>query len=187
MSAPVKDGIQAFADEVTLIRHEIEKLQRTSLDRDEASDLHGHFMRDIEDLRETFSDTHEAFRGALEAHREEITREATGAATKAAQEAVEDIRKDLAAEREKLAQSASEARRATRRFSGGVWTFGGLMLASGLLLGGVGHFWMQGRADAQMFGEYPAIYCESAGGRRMETQAWEICGVPIRRKENTGE
>ena len=182
MSEPVKDGIQAFADEVTLIRLDIEKLQRTSLDRDEASDLHGHFMRDIEDLRETFSDTHEAFRGALEAHGDRIAREATEAATQAAQEAVEDIRKELVVERVKLAESAGEARREAWRWFGGFWVWLASVGATGALLGALAAFWVGGEISAREFGDYPGIFCGGAGGQRIEQDNGGVfCAIWIRR------
>ena len=48
-------------------------------------------------------------------------------------------------------------------FGGGLAVFGGIA-ALGAVLGALGHFWLQGRADARAFGEHPGIFCEGAGG-----------------------
>ena len=47
----------------------------------------------------------------------------------------------------------------------------GGLVALGALLGALGHFWLQGRADARAFGEHPGIFCEGAGGELMTSPA----------------
>lgn len=80
-----KDPFQILADELTLIRKDMDHLQRTSLDRDEASELHGYFMRDIESLRKTYNESPEVFKNALKANRDQMARMASQAATEAAE------------------------------------------------------------------------------------------------------
>ena len=130
-----KDGIQAFADEVTLIRHEIDRLQRTSLDKDEAEALHRIVSQAVSDMRKATREAPQALQSALRDDRDQMAREATVAATSAAQEAVGGIRAELIAERDRLAQSAAQARRAALRFTGGIWTLLAAVLATGLFLG----------------------------------------------------
>lgn len=130
-----KDGIQAFADEVTLIRNEIDRLQRTSLDKDEAEALHRIVAEAVADMRQATGEAPEALRSALKDDRDRMAHEATVAATRAAEKAVEDIRKELAVERDRLSQAASGARRAALRFSGGIWTLLAATLGLGAFLG----------------------------------------------------
>ena len=130
-----KDGIQAFADEVTLIRHEIDRLQRTSLDKAEAEALHGILAEAVADMRRATGEAPQAIRSALKDDRVRMGREAAAAAASAAQEAVRGVRAELCAERDRLSQSASEARRAALRFTGGVWTLLAATLGLGAFLG----------------------------------------------------
>jgi len=130
-----KDGIQAFADEVTLIRNELGKLQRTSLNKDEAEALHQIVAQAVADMRKATREAPQALQRALKADRDRMAREATVAATSAAQEALDGIRAELAAERDRLSQSASQARRAALRFSGGIWAILAAVLVTGLFLG----------------------------------------------------
>ena len=56
-------------------------------------------------------------------------------------------------------------------WSGGVFAVAGGLVALGALLGVLGHFWLQGRADARAFGEHPKIFCKGAGGELMTSPA----------------
>lgn len=130
-----KDPFQILADELTLIRKDMDRLQRTSLDKQEAEALHGIVAKAVADMRRATEEAPQALQGALKADRDRMAREASVAATRAAQEAVEGIRAELTAERDRLSQSASQARRSALRFSGGIWTALGAMLATGAFLG----------------------------------------------------
>lgn len=177
-----KDPFQILADELTLIRKDMDRLQRTSLDRDEASDLHGHFMRDIEDLRETYTESPEVFKRALKVDRDQMALNATKAAREAAEVALGDIRKELAEERQKLSQAAGEARREAWRWFGGFWVWLASVGAAGALLGALAAIWITGRGDAAAFGNFPGIYCTSAGGSVVEMDnGGRYCGVWINR------
>ena len=177
-----KDPFRQLVDEITLIRDEVASLRRTSLDRDEASELHGYFMRDIESLRETYSESPEVFKDALKADRDQMARTASQAATEAAERVMGDMRDQLNQERLKFSQAAGEARREAWRYFGGIWVWAGLLLSLGAILGGSGVFWTQGRADAKEFARYPGVYCSAAGGNMIETGdgSWVYCAVPVR-------
>ena len=182
-----KDPFQILADELTLIRKDMDQLQRTSLDRDEASELHRYFMRDIEELRETFSETHEIFRETLMEHRDQIARDATEAATQAAQGAVKDIRAELVTERTNLSEAAGEARREAWRWFGGFWVWLASVGAVGALLGALAMAWIGGTISARDFGDFPGVFCASAGGQVIEqNNGSSFCAVWIKPPPETG-
>lgn len=130
-----KDPFQLLVDEITLIRGEVASLRRTSLDKEEAEALHGIVARAVKDMRKATSETPAALQDALKADRDQMAHNATVAATQAAQSTLEGIRAELAVESEKLSQRAREARRATLRFSGGIWTLLAATLVTGAFLG----------------------------------------------------
>jgi ElaB/YqjD/DUF883 family membrane-anchored ribosome-binding protein len=130
-----KDPFQELVDELTALRRSIEHIARTSLDKDEAEALHQIVADAVSDMRQATKETPQALQSALKADRGQMAREASVAATRAAQEAVEGIRAELTSERDRLSQSASQARRAALRFSGGIWTALGATLATGAFLG----------------------------------------------------
>ena len=163
-----KDPFQILADELTLIRKDMDHLQRTSLDRDEASELHGYFMRDIESLRETYAESPEVFKDALKADRDQMARMASQAATEAAERVMGDMRDQLIQERLKLSQAAGEARREAWRWFGGFWVWLASVGTAGALLGVLAAFWMTGRGDARQFGSFPGIYCGNVVGQVIE-------------------
>ena len=74
--------------------------------------------------------------------------------------------------RPRASQAAGEARREAWRWFGGFWVWLASIGAAGALIGALAVFWLQGRADAKAFGQYPSIYCTTAGGafadQRME-------------------
>ncbi|SDM01131.1 hypothetical protein, partial [Paracoccus chinensis] len=73
-----------------------------------------------------------------------------------------------------------EARRQAWRYFGGFWVWLASIGAAGALLGALLVFWLQGRADAREFGQYPRIYCLSAGGQiATNPEGRRFCGVWI--------
>ena len=160
-----KDPFQILADELTLIRKDMDRMQRTSLDKDEAQALHQIVAEAVSDMRRATKETPQALQSALKADRDRMARNATQAATEAAERVLGDIREQLAQERQKLSQAAGEARREAWRWFGGFWVWLASIGATGALIGALVVFWLQGRADAHKFGEHPRIYCTSAGGQ----------------------
>ena len=159
-----KDPFQILADELTLIRKDMDRMQRTSLDKDEAQALHQIVAEAVSDMRRATKETPQALQSALKADRDRMARNATQAATEAAERVLGDIREQLAQERQKLSQAAGEARREAWRWFGGFWVWLASIGAAGALIGALAVFWLQGRADAKAFGQYPSIYCTTAGG-----------------------
>lgn len=166
-----KDPFQILADELTLIRKDMDQLQRTSLDKDEAKKLNQIVTAAVLKMAKTAEDAPGDIQEALEADRDQMARSATQAATRAAESAMAGIRHDLDNERAKLSQAAGEARREAWRWFGGFWVWLVSMLATGAIIGALGMTWMQGRGDANEFGQYPRIYCNSAGGEDLSNTA----------------
>ena len=160
-----KDPFQILADELTLIRKDMDRMQRTSLDKDEAQALHQIVAEAVSDMRRATKETPQALQSALKADRDRMARNATQAATEAAERVLGDIREQLAQERQKLSQAAGEARREAWRWFGGFWVWLASIGAAGAIIGALAAFWITGRGDAKAFGQYPRIYCLSAGGR----------------------
>ena len=118
MSGRVKDPFQELVDEITLIRQDMGRLQRTSLGKDEAKALNGHVAQALAQMKAVAgqmstaaSEAPQAVRTAVRHDLLQVDRNASQAASRAAQEAVEGVRKHLDAERLRFAQAAGEARR----------------------------------------------------------------------------
>lgn len=159
-----KDLFQVLADELTLVRHDIAKLQRTSLDKEEAEALHAIVAKAIKDMRQATAEAPQALQKTLKADRDRMARDAAQAAREAAERVMGEIRGQLQAERLHFAQSAGEARRAAWRSFGGFWVWLLSMLATGALMGALGAFWIMGEDNAKAFGRYPSLHCTGAGG-----------------------
>ncbi|MDO5758915.1 MAG: hypothetical protein Q4P24_15845 [Rhodobacterales bacterium] len=130
-----KDPFQILADELTLIRKDMDQLQRTSLDKDEAKTLHEIVAEAVEDMHQTISAAPETIQSVLAADRNQMARNATQAATEAAERVLGVIREQLTQERQSLSQAAGEARREAWRWFGGFWVWLASMGATGVALG----------------------------------------------------
>ena len=179
-----KDPFQILADELTLIRKDMDQLQRTSLDKDEAEALHQIVAEAVSDMRRATKETPQALQSALKADRDRMARNATQAATEAAERVLGDIREQLAQERQRFTQAAGEARREAWRWFGGFWVWLASVGAAGALLGALAAFWITGRGDAREFGQFPSIYCGTAGGQVVEQDnGSSYCAVWINRPD----
>jgi hypothetical protein len=130
-----KDPFQILADELTLIRKDMDQLQRTSLDKDEAKKLNQIVTAAVLKMAKAAEDAPGDIQEALETDRDQMARSATQAATRAAESAMAGIRHDLDNERAKLSQAAGEARREAWRWFGGFWVWLASMLATGAVIG----------------------------------------------------
>ena len=130
-----KDPFQILADELTLIRKDMDRLQRTSLDKQEAKDLHSFLTEAVFEMHRDMEKAPEAVRSALKVDRDRMAQKATESATEAAERVLGAIREQLAQERQRLTQAAGEARREAWRYFGGFWVWLAAMLATGVVLG----------------------------------------------------
>jgi len=176
-----KDPFQILADELTLIRKDMDQLQRTSLDRPEAEALHETLVQTVARMERAAQEAPQTLKSALRADRDQIAQNATHAATQAAESAMSGIRHDLDNERAKLSQAAGEARREAWRWFGGFWVWLASMLATGALLGALAMAWIGGTISARDFGDYPGVFCGSAGGQVIEREdGSSYCAIWIR-------
>ena len=131
----VKDPFEILADELTLIRKDMDKLQRTSLDKDEAKTLHKVVANGVKQMNESGATVQEAIDRRLVA----VAAVVRDSASEAAESAVRDLLSKNHAETLKAAQSlsqaAGEARRQAWRYFGGFWVWLTSMLATGIILG----------------------------------------------------
>lgn len=134
-----KDTFQILADEITLIRHDMERLQRTSLNKDEAKALSQEVAKGVKQMANAAPAVYEAISSRLDLAIDRIRREAVSA--------------------------AREARREAWRYFGGFWVWLASVGTAGVILGLLMAFWMTGRGDANQFGQHPGIYCSTAGGQ----------------------
>ena len=130
-----KDTFQILADEITLIRGEMQQLRRSSLNKDEAQSLNELVVEAVDKMTGAAIAAPRAIRDDLKADRDQTARRAIESATAAAQRAVEGVRGQLEAERREYADCLSEARRAARRAKLLSWPIVAALLATGALLG----------------------------------------------------
>ena len=177
-----KDPFQELVDELTALRRSIEHIARTSLDKDEAKKLNQIVTAAVLKMAKATEDAPGKIQGALEADRDQMARSATQAATRAAESAMAGIRHDLDNERAKLSQAAGEARREAWRWFGGFWVWLASMLATGAVIGALAMAWIGGTIAARDFGEYPGLFCVSAGGQVVERDdGSSYCAIWINR------
>jgi hypothetical protein len=161
----IKDPFEILADEITLIRRQVDHLQRTSLDKEEAEDFNTAIIEFLDKLAHVPKNLHQAMQRDLAQTALDVRAHAVEAAQSAAREAIEKSHAESLKAAKILSQAAGEARRQAWRYFGGFWVWLASIGATGALIGALAVFWLQGRADAHKFGEHPRIYCTSAGGQ----------------------
>lgn len=180
----LKDPFEILADELTLIRKDMDKLQRTSLDRDEAKALHKVVADGVKQMNAVGPEVQEAIDRRLLA----VAAVVRDSASEAAESAVRDLLGKNHAETLKTAQSlseaAGEARSAAWRYFGGFWAWLASVGALSALVAVLATIWITGRGDAREFGRWPAIYCVSAGGQVVEQDdGSSFCAIWIKPTE----
>ena len=161
----VKDPFEILADEITLIRRQVDHLPRTSLNKDEAEAFNATIAKFLTQLGKTAPAMQDAMRRDLDRTALDVRAYAGEAAGNAAREAIEKSHAESLKAAKSLSQAAGEARRQAWRYFGGFWVWLASIGATGALIGALAVFWLQGRADAKAFGQYPGIYCPTAGGQ----------------------
>ena len=161
----VKDPFEILADEITLIRRQVDHLQRTSLDKDEAEAFNVRVAEVLNSLAEVAPALQKVMQRDLAQAALDVRRHAVEAAQGAAREAIEKSHAESLKAAKDLSRAAGEARREAWRWFGGFWVWLVSIGATGALIGALAVFWLQGHADAKAFGEYPRIFCTSAGGQ----------------------
>jgi len=164
----VKDPVDQIVDEITLLRREVADLRRFSLDRSEAEALHGMVAEGIERMAKVGPAVQQRILHSLATAALDVRHDAAHAATEAAKDAIREAHYESVGAARDLRKAAGEARREAWRWFGGFWVWLASIGATGALVGALAVFWLQGRADAHRFGDYPNLYCSSAGGEFIE-------------------
>ena len=177
-----KDAFQILADELTLMRGDMDRLQRTSLNKDEAKALNDIVAEAAEFMAQTTKAAPGEIQAVLKADRDQMARSATQAATEAVERGMTGMTHAVTKECARLSEGNRKAIRSKWSWDGqlALMLFGAL--ATGAFLGAVVEVVIQGRADARDFGNFPGIYCGAAGGQIMErTDGSTYCWVWIKK------
>ena len=163
----VKDPFEILADEITLIRRQIDQLQRTSLDRKEAEKLNAVVAQGLDRMAKVGPAVQSRIEQSLATAALDLRQHTVYAATEGAKEAIREAHLESVKAAGDLRKAAGEARREAWRWFGGFWVWLTSAVLTGALLGVLAMVWLQGRADARKFGQSPSTFCKWAGGETM--------------------
>jgi hypothetical protein len=114
-----KDAFELLTDELTLIRHDMANLQRTSLNKDEAKALNEKIVEGVDSMAQTGQAVYEAISERMDLRLEKLAIETLLAATNAASGAIAKNHAEIIAAARDLSKAAGEARREAWRYFGG--------------------------------------------------------------------
>lgn len=181
-----KDAFEILADELTLLRRDMDRLQRTSLDKDEAKALSKEITRGVARMADTGPALYEALTLRLDAAMDRIRWEATNAAQEATKGAIEKSHAQSLDAAKSLSKAAGEARMQAWRYFGGFWVWLGSMLALGALLGALATLWIGGTIAARDFN--PKYFCSAAGGTEVTNpEGRRFCAMWIDPPPSSGD
>ncbi len=152
--------INDLTDQVRLLRQDVAVLTATATTKKDAAALRAAVQASVKEAQDRSTKILDAAERVIDRSYQANLQAAREGAAKAVAGLQDEVRQ--AANRMRL-----ETLRGSRQalyWSGGVFAVAGGLVALGALLGVLGHFWLQGRADAKQFGKYPGIFCEGAGG-----------------------
>ena len=158
------DPFLVLVDDIGALRRQIENLQRTSLDRDEAERLNATIDQSLDNMVHVGRRLEQKIEGELQLATAKTHRAAIEAAQEAARGAIKESHAEILQTAKSFSQAAGEARREAWRWFGGFWVWLASIGAAGALVGALAAFWITGRGDAKAFGQHPRIYCATAGG-----------------------
>ena len=164
--SPAQD-INDLTDQVRLLRQDVAVLTATATTKKEAAALRASVQASVEEAHDRSAKVLDAAERVIDRSYQANLQAAREGAAKAVAGLQDEVRQ--AANRMRL--EALKGSRQALYWSGGVFAVAGGLVALGALLGTLGHFWLQGRADARAFGEHPGIFCEGAGGELMTSPA----------------
>ena len=176
-SEPVeKDVFSILALAIDGLRHDVQRLQRTSLNQDEALELNETILASMKKMQSASAKIQSGIEAKLAASVQNIRSDAIEAAKVAVMESHSKSIEAAAS----LSHAAGEARKEAWRRFGGFWVWLASVSAAGAVTGAFAMFLVQGHADAKAFGQNPHIFCSSAGGQSMRDGNGEIfCAFKI--------
>ena len=152
--------INDLSDQVRLLRQDVTNLTATATTKKEAAALRAAVQASVKEAQDRSAKVLDAAERVIDRSYQANLQAAREGAAKAVAGLQDEVRQ--AANRMRL--EALKGSRQALYWSGGVFAVAGGLIALGALLGVLGHFWLQGRADARAFGEHPGIFCTGAGG-----------------------
>ena len=130
---------------------------------------------------------YEAISARLDLALDKMRREAVSAAQDAASGAIEKSHAESIVAAKHLSRAAGEARREAWRYFGGFWVWLTSIGAAGAVLGLLAALLIMGRGDAREFGQYPQVYCTTAGGQVVTNpEGRRFCAIWIDRPSQSG-
>ncbi|WP_140849340.1 hypothetical protein [Paracoccus sp. FO-3] len=159
--------INDLTDQVRLLRQDVAILTATATTKKEAAALRASVKASVEEAHDRSA---KVLRRAEQVINE-IHHATLAAARDGATKGVAGLQDEVRAAANRMRLEALKGSRQALYWSGGVFAVAGGLVALGALLGVLGHFWLQGRADARAFGEHPKIFCKGAGGELMTSPA----------------
>ena len=152
--------INDLSDQVRLLRQDVAVLTTTATTKKDAAALRAAVQASVKEAQDRSAKVLDAAERVIDRSYQANLQAARDGAAKAVAGLQDEVRQ--AANRMRL--EALKGSRQALYWSGGVFAVAGGLVALGALLGVLGHFWLQGRADARAFGEHPGIFCTGAGG-----------------------
>lgn len=149
-----------LTDQVRLLRQDVVNLTATATTKKDAAALRA-------SVQASAQEAHDRGAEALKLAEQVISRTYQAnlaAARDGAAKAVSGLQDEIRDAANRMRLEALKGGRQALFWSGGVLAVFGGLVALGAILGALGHFWLQGCADARAFGERPGIFCEAAGG-----------------------
>ena len=182
-----KDSYEILADELARMGQQIAHLQRTSLNKTEAEALNQQLVQGVASMAQTGQAVYDAISERMDLRLEKLAIETILAATDAASRAIEKSHAETSSAARDYAKAAGEARREAWRYFGGFWVWLASVGAGGAVLGLLTAFLIMGRGDAREFGQYPQVYCTTAGGQIVEQDdGSSFCAIWIDRPSQFG-
>ena len=182
-----KDSFEILADELARMGQQIAHLQRTSLNKTEAEALNQQLVQGVASMAQTGQAVYEAISERMDLRLEKLAIETILAAKDAASGAIAKNHAETIAAARDLSKAAGEARREAWRYFGGFWVWLASVGAGGAVLGLLTAFLIMGRGDAREFGQYPQVYCTTAGGKLVEqNDGSTFCAIWIKPPSQAG-
>ena len=176
----VKDPFEILADEITLIRRQIDQLQRTSLDRKEAEKLNAVVAQGLDRMAKVGPAVQQRIEQSLATAALDLRQHTVHAASEGAKEAIREAQLESIKAAGDLRKAAGEARREAWRWFGGFWVWLVSVGAAGAALALLAAFWIVESGNAREFGKYPGIFCDRAGGTIVtNADGYRFCGIWI--------
>ena len=167
-----------LTDQVRLLRQDVVNLTATATTKKEAAALRASVQASAQQAHDQSAQTLKLAEEVIsKTYLANLTAARDGAA-----KAVAELHDEVRSAASTMRLEVLKGHRSALFHSGGaLGVFGGLV-ALGAILGALGYFWLQGRADAHAFGEHPGIFCETAGGTVVTNDDGSTyCGLWIKR------